>query len=87
VLVDEARRCFFVRLSQHTTEAADSVRATAGNKHSVLLQTPQQPRRAEYLPPDWAILKARDGTRTFLGPSGQRLRSVALLAIPTMYLR
>ena len=53
-----------------------------GDIDFVLLQAPQQPRRAEYLPPDWAFVKARDGSRTFVGPSGQRLRSGALLTTP-----
>jgi hypothetical protein len=41
---------------------------------SIVFRAPQQPRRAEYLPPDWAVVRNRDGSRTYLGPVGERHR-------------
>lgn len=61
------------------TQWQNAVRRRAGatrkHKFTVRLpfQAPLQPRRAEYLPPDWSVVKERDGSRTYLGPDGQRL--------------
>jgi hypothetical protein len=59
---------------QHWETAADDL-------HIFALQALQQPRRAEYLPPDWAVIKSRNGSRTYLGPFGQRLRFAVQLPI------
>lgn len=39
------------------------------------VQPQRQPHRAEYLPPDWAFVKGRNGGKTYVGPDGQRISS------------
>ncbi len=32
-----------------------------------------QPRRAEFLPPDWLVASKQGGGKTYMGPQGQRV--------------